>query len=223
MAGETSEVKLMRLGDIRGQEGNPKAHDPSISASIRRFGFCDPPAVDEDTGLLVEGHGRIEALAAMAASEEAPPEHIELADDGHWLVPVIRGLVFKDAIEAKAYVLAHNRISERGGWNADALQAMLEEVYSSDYSLDGIGFTEADVDSIAAEASTIADAAVSDDVPRLPLMAPGLYSMRNPVGGDEPSSNSDPTPPTSFKEIDPEENLTYCCPKCGYGWNGSAK
>ena len=45
---------------------NPKGHDgPRIRGGISAFGFVDQPVVDERTGRLVHGHGRMEQLLAM--------------------------------------------------------------------------------------------------------------------------------------------------------------
>lgn len=62
---------------------NPKAHDDkTLDASIERFGFNDPPTVDETSGHLVEGHGRIEALERRRNAGRQPPPRVRVDPDG---------------------------------------------------------------------------------------------------------------------------------------------
>ncbi len=77
-------VDYMRLGDVQPAEVNPKGHDGSIAESIGRFGFNDPLALDERTGRLVEGHGRLDELKARRARGESPPARVRVDDDGEW-------------------------------------------------------------------------------------------------------------------------------------------
>jgi hypothetical protein len=120
-------IELMSLDEIQSAERNPKKHDlPSIIASIEAHGFNDPPALNEGTGRLVEGHGRVEGLRAMRDAGKAPPKHVELgkAKRGQpkpWMVPVLRGLTFETDAQAEAYLLEHNRLVETGGWDLEAL------------------------------------------------------------------------------------------------------
>lgn len=114
---------------------NPKRHDAkSMDASIERFGFNDPPTVDERTGKLVEGHGRIEALERRQQAGKAPPARVRTDPDGGWLVPIVRGVSFADETEAEAYLLAHNRIGADMWDNtelAESLRAVKERGFDS--------------------------------------------------------------------------------------------
>ena len=83
---------------------NPKRHDVAgVSASMDRFGFTIPVALDEHTGTVVAGHGRIEVLASIKAAGKPAPGRVQVRADGEWLVPVLRGLAFADPHEAEAY------------------------------------------------------------------------------------------------------------------------
>lgn len=106
---------------------NPKRHDlERIKASIRRHGFVTPLVVNEKTERLVAGHGRLAALLEMLAEAEERPARIVLGAMAEWMVPVIE-VPFETEAEAEAYLLADNRIVELGGWDQDALQAMLRD------------------------------------------------------------------------------------------------
>src|SRR5205809_5221565 len=80
------------LSEVRPAPRNPKAHlGDAIRTSIGRFGVAELPLIDERTGRLVAGHGRIDQLTAMRADGQDPPEGVRVAPDGGWLVPVVRG------------------------------------------------------------------------------------------------------------------------------------
>lgn len=64
-------IEYMGLGEIPPAERNPKAHALGLLIlSIGRFGFCEPALLDERTGRLIGGHGRLEAVRAINAWRE---------------------------------------------------------------------------------------------------------------------------------------------------------
>lgn len=101
---------------------NPRTHSKEqvrqIAASIRRFGFCNPVLVDENSN-VVAGHGRL-----LAAAE------LKLAT-----VPT---LVLADMTEAerRAYLIADNRLAECAGWDEERLAAELAAIISLDGEFD---------------------------------------------------------------------------------------
>lgn len=171
---------------------NPKLHDQEgVAASMRRFGYTIPPAIDEGTNKLVAGHGRIEALEALKASGGAPPDRVKLdAKTGDWLVPVLRGIRFPNPDEAEAYLLADNRHTEVGGYDDAMLAEMLEQVRDRGEGLDGLGW--------------------SDD-----QATDMIASIRDAAGGagDDPRER---LPPDDFKDHDADSKKTVHCPKCGF-------
>ena len=150
---EEMEIVYTPLSEVEKWPRNPKDHDESLLAvSIGTHGFNDPPAVDERSGRLVEGHGRIDVLRDMKAKGEDPPDRISVrSEDGEWMVPVVRGIRFESDEQAQAYLLAHNRITEKGGWNQSELQLMLQElVESGDEVLTSAGFSTKELDELTA-------------------------------------------------------------------------
>lgn len=124
---------------------NPKAHDyDGLAESMDRFGYVDAVVVDDRTGLLVSGHGRVEYLRGRRAAGEDPPAGVTVAADGEWLVPVQHGWESSDDAEALAAVVALNRHVESGGWELEPLSAALALV-SDAAGLNGTGFTEVDL------------------------------------------------------------------------------
>jgi hypothetical protein len=124
---------------------NPKDHDlHEIRKSFVRFGFTYPILLDEGTGKLVAGHGRLDTLQLMFDNGQDPPKRVEV-EDGRWKVPVLKGVRFDNFAEAEAYLLADNRLSEIGGWKLDILSVILSEIVDVDGALDGIGYDIAEV------------------------------------------------------------------------------
>lgn len=116
---EAPDFRYERVADLAAAPSNPRRHDlAGIKASIRRLGFRDPVGLDGRTGRVAEGHGRCEALLAMQAEGEDPPRYVQTDDDGFWLVPVFVS-ESQDDDEATAFLVAHNRLTERGKWARD--------------------------------------------------------------------------------------------------------
>jgi len=120
-------VEYTALSDLRRWDRNPKLHDiEALAASIRRHGFVEPVVRDERTGKLVAGHGRDETLEMMKRAGEPPPKRIKVREsDGEWLVPCLTGISFDDESTAEAYIIGSNRLVELGGWDEEALQAII--------------------------------------------------------------------------------------------------
>lgn len=126
---------------------NPKDHDiGELGQSIDRFKFVSPVIINEGTGRLVAGHGRLDTLQQMKASGRKPPGYVVKQGDS-WLVPVVRGVEFKDEAEAEAYMLADNRLTELGGWHEDQLAQVLSDLAAQgEEMLSGVGWDADDVD-----------------------------------------------------------------------------
>ena len=140
------EIVFTPLSEIQEADRNVKDHDiGSIHESMNRFGFTSPLLMNEKTGKLVAGHGRIETLKQKKQFNESPPANIQIDEESkEWLVPVIRGVSFKNDEEAQAYLLADNRLVELGGWDTNALIEELEKL-AEESSLQGTGFDDADI------------------------------------------------------------------------------
>lgn len=139
---EANNVKVIftKISEIKEADSNVKDHDlGAIHESMNRFGFTSPLLLNEKTGQLVAGHGRLQALLQKKQLKEEAPANIKVDDNDDWYVPVIRGVSFKNEQEAQAYLIADNRLTELGGWNNDELVKELEKL-AEQSSLDGTGF-----------------------------------------------------------------------------------
>lgn len=139
-------IERTALSEVVKWPKNPKGHDhAAITASFERFGFVSPVIVNETTGQLIAGHGRIETLERAQNAGQPPPAGV-LDQDGEWLVPVVRGVELPEH-DADAYAIADNRLVELGAWDDEALSAVLAEQYNAG-TLDGTGFTENELSEI---------------------------------------------------------------------------
>ncbi|AQZ62760.1 unnamed protein product [[Actinomadura] parvosata subsp. kistnae] len=145
-------IEHMRLHDIPRAVRNPKEHDlPAIRTSIEEFGCVIAGELDERTGRLVVGHGRLQVLEEMSAEQESPPEGVLVDDDGTWLVPIVRGWSSRSDADAEAYLIANNRTPERGGWEKRMLAEVLADVRDADPDLlAATGYTPDDLTRLAA-------------------------------------------------------------------------
>ncbi len=130
-------VEYTPLALILAAPRNPKRHaTDEIKTSINRFGLAELPLVDERTGRLVAGHGRLDDLAARRAAGEDPPDGIRVhPKTGEWLVPVNRGWASRSDADAEAYVLASNNLTTLGGWDNPLLAETLRDLAAADATL----------------------------------------------------------------------------------------
>jgi DNA modification methylase len=113
---------------------NPRKHSRSqiggIAKSIERSGYTSPIIVDRDMHILA-GHGRREAALLLDLST----------------VPVI----VKDDLsydQAKAYMLADNKLTDRSTWDDHGVAIILKELAAPalDFDLDATGFETPEID-----------------------------------------------------------------------------
>jgi DNA modification methylase len=134
-------VEYLPLRSLQRAKRNPKKHEvDTLLASMQRFGFINPMILDERTGRLVCGHGRLESLLKAKSEGREPPDHIRL-EKGDWCVPVYRGIAFADDREAQAFLLADNQTTIVGGWDDLELKKIVEEL-GRDEALLGTGFED---------------------------------------------------------------------------------
>lgn len=122
-------VEYVPLVELKRAKRNPKDHDlGALAVSMTRLGFLEPLILDERTGRLIGGHGRLELLAKLEGQKAAPPEGVKVSKDGEFLVPVVRGWASQTDAEAEAAIIALNRIGEKGGWEQSTLADVLRDL-----------------------------------------------------------------------------------------------
>lgn len=142
-------VEYTPLRQIQTWDRNPKDHDlGQLHQSMNRWGYVQPVLLNEASEKLVAGHGRLETLTQMQAAKLDPPDGIQLAEDGDWLVPVIRGVTFQNESEAEAYGIADNQLVILGGWDDAKLAEILADLAVEEMGLDGTGYDTEDLDDL---------------------------------------------------------------------------
>ncbi len=119
---------------LKADPNNPRKHSDrqlkALTKSIKAFGFNIPIAVNA-SNQVIAGHARLEAAKRMGLSE----------------VPVIRLDHLSDE-QARAFLIADNRLSEMSEWNDELLAIQLKElsVLNLDFDLEATGFTMGEID-----------------------------------------------------------------------------
>jgi ParB-like nuclease domain len=136
------QFSLPRFGQLAPYRNNARTHSKKqirqIADSIRCFGFTNPVLMD-DSGQIIAGHGRVEAAKLL----------------GLVAVPAIR-ISHLSGAQKKAYVLADNRLAEKGGWDKEILAIELQALIDLNFEVELTGFEAPHIDMVlddAAEAS----------------------------------------------------------------------
>ncbi len=122
------------IGELKLEPRNPRAHSTrqirQIARSIETFSFCVPVLVDA-TLKVVAGHGRVAAARVLGLNE----------------VPTIR-LEHLSEAQARAFMIADNRLTENSTWDDHLLAEQLQELslMELDFSLEATGFEMAEID-----------------------------------------------------------------------------
>ena len=131
---EGMKLELLPVGDIVPDPRNPRVHDReqirAIARSIETFGFNAPILVDGNNR-IVAGHGRHEAAKLLKLAT----------------APVIR-LAHLTQAQAKAYMLADNKLTDRSSSDDHELALQLKELSQlvMDFEIETTGFEPPEID-----------------------------------------------------------------------------
>ncbi|MCC6718569.1 MAG: site-specific DNA-methyltransferase [Acetobacteraceae bacterium] len=177
-----AKIVLRPMAELRAHPGNARVHSAEqieqIKASMLAFGFTNPLLVDE-AGVLIAGHGRLEAAMALGLDK----------------VPVI-ALRHLSTAQKEALRLADNRISENATWDQTLLRDALASVQAAEINLAALGFSPDELNAILAAADTAAaghEALPTDAAPEASATAaPSTEAGDTPA--DDPA-DAEPEPP----------------------------
>jgi ParB-like chromosome segregation protein Spo0J len=135
-AGHTPQLSITYrpIEHIQPSSKNPRLHSEKqvqqIARSIKAFGFNVPLLVNEH-GQLIAGHGRWLGAQLLGLKE----------------VPTIC-LGHLSAVQAQAFMIADNRLTENAEWNSKLLAEQLKMLSEADldFSLDVTGFEIGEID-----------------------------------------------------------------------------
>lgn len=128
------DLPTIRIDELIPYENNAKIHGPDqieqLRRSLRQFGFVSPVLIDEDRNLIA-GHGRVEAARAEGMTE----------------VPYVTVSDLTE-VQRRAYIIADNRLTEAGVWDAGRLKLEMQELQALEFDTELTGFTMAEVETI---------------------------------------------------------------------------
>jgi len=144
-------VEWVAPDELYPNPANPRINDPAVphvAASLARFGW-QQPIVARPSGEIVAGHTRLKAAQKLGMDR----------------VPVVR---FQGTdLDAAAYNVADNKTHEFATWDDGGLAAILKVLRDED-QLEGVGFSDADVDEILAQLDDSQPVVVEDPGPGEP-------------------------------------------------------
>ncbi|MBI3473066.1 MAG: ParB N-terminal domain-containing protein [Candidatus Solibacter usitatus] len=114
--------------------------------------FNAPILVDSNAGIIA-GHGRLMAARKLRLAE----------------VPIIV-LDHLSETQKRAYIIADNKLTELGGWDAEALSLELKDLQGAEFDLDVLGFSDREIEALIGESEPEQEArdAGEDAMPEAP-------------------------------------------------------
>lgn len=130
---------LVPVADLERHPRNPRRGDvPEIVKSLQRYGQVRPVLVDAESRIIAGNH-------TYLAARELGWSHVAAIPN-----------TFADENEARAYLLADNRLPELGDYDQEELRALLEEIEQAG-SWEGSGYTADDLEDLRAAQNAVAE------------------------------------------------------------------
>lgn len=168
------QIEMLDLAALQLLPRNPKDHDiGAIATSMETFGVFAPAILNQTTGHIIGGNGRVETWRALKASGSPPPANV-VEDRGTWYVPVVVANVPADQEEAAA--LALNRTQDLGGYDEKKLVTILSNLSAADL-IGGTGYDGDDLDRLLRVARPV-EGDKPTPLPTPTLIGDGRMSVR---------------------------------------------
>ncbi|MGB3550596.1 MAG: DNA methyltransferase [Candidatus Binatus sp.] len=159
---DSGRIKIVfrQIADLELDPRNPRAHSPrqvrQIARSIESFGFNVPVLIGAGRRVLA-GHGRIMACKELGWSE----------------VPTI-SLEHLSEAQARAFMIADNRLTENSVWDDRLLAEQLKElsVLDLEFSIEATGFEMGEIDLRIEGLTSPAEPDQADDLESVPAGPP---------------------------------------------------
>jgi DNA modification methylase len=156
------EITYRLVDGLKPDPANPRRHSKKqvrqIANSIQTFGFNVPVLIDRDNNVIA-GHGRLLACRELGWTE----------------VPTLC-LDHLTSAQARAFMIADNRLSEIAAWDDRLLAQQLKDLslLGLDFNLEVIGFEMGEIDLRIASLEDVPDRAddPADAVPEVPAGPP---------------------------------------------------
>lgn len=145
-------IVMRQIADLKPDPKNARIHQPRqiklLAKSIQSFGFNVPVLIDAESNVLA-GHGRLLAAQKLEIKE----------------IPTI-SLAHLSAAQAKAFMIADNRLTEIATWDDNLLAIQLKELslVNLDFDLEATGFTVGEID-LHIDNLDIVEESADDEIP----------------------------------------------------------
>lgn len=147
-------IEQIAVDDLLPYAKNSRTHSPEqvaqIAASMVEFGWTNPVLIDAN-GMIVAGHGRV--LAARKLNMDS--------------VPCIR-LGHLTPTQARAYVIADNKLALNAGWDDAMLKAELDVLKEEGFEIGLTGFSDDEIEALL-DVEVVEGNTDPDDVPEAPV------------------------------------------------------
>jgi DNA modification methylase len=155
-----AKVEVWPIERLTANPRNARIHGPEqieqIRASLREFGWTMPVLVREN-GMLIAGHGRLEAAKL----------------DGITEVPTIVARGWTEA-QCQAYAICDNKLTDSSHWNEELLRLELGDLQTAGFDLALTGFDQNELDSLLViETELDSDPDDAPEPPTEPISRPG--------------------------------------------------
>ena len=160
VAWPAAKVEIRPVERLTTNPRNARIHGPEqiekIRASLREFGWTMPVLVREN-GMLIAGHGRLEAAKLEGITE----------------VPTIVARGWTEA-QCQAYAICDNKLTESREWSEELLRLELGDLQATGFDLALTGFDQDELDRLlVVERDRDADPDEAPETPTEPISKPG--------------------------------------------------
>lgn len=153
------EIKQVKPQDLIPYAKNSRTHTDAqikqVMRSIEEFGFTNPILLHKNT--ILAGHCRVEAAKRL----------------GIKTVPCL-SLDYLTPDQARAYVIADNKLAMNAGWDDDVLKQEIEDLLKADFDISLIGFDTSEFKDLGVESFAPEFSGDPDDVPEVPQNVHGV-------------------------------------------------
>jgi ParB-like chromosome segregation protein Spo0J len=120
-------VKIKKISSLKFSENNARIHGQKqisdIASSIKTFGFTNPVLINQE-GVIIAGHGRVEAAKSIGLLE----------------VPTIE-IDYLTEAQRRALVIADNKIALDASWDTEQLASEMFWLTEEGFDLDTAGLS----------------------------------------------------------------------------------
>ena len=160
VAWPAAKVEIWPIERLAANPRNARIHGPEqieqIRASLREFGWTMPVLVREN-GMLIAGHGRLEAAKLEGIKE----------------VPTIVARGWSEA-QCRAYAICDNKLTEAGEWSEELLRLELGDLREAGFDLALTGFDQDELGKLlVVENELDGDLDDAPEPPAEPISRPG--------------------------------------------------